>query len=205
MKHLLRAVWDRTSLYVPIILMGFLALGTYWLVRSAPIFTPPEADKPARHEPDYFMERFSVRTFDGAGRLKSEVFGSEMRHYPDTDTMEIDQVRIRSFNETGRLTTATANRALTNADGSEVQLFGNAQVVREASTDADGQPLPRMAFQGEFLHAYINTEQVKSHKPVELTRGTDRFTADKLDFDNLDRVMQLQGRVRGVLVPGAAK
>lgn len=205
MKRMLRAAWDRLSIYLPVILMGVLALGTYWLVRSAPIFSPPEADKPARHEPDYFMHRFSVKTFDAAGRLKSEVFGSDMHHFPDSDTLEIDQVRIRSYNEQGRLTTATAKRALTNADGSEVQLFGNALVVREAMTDAGGQRLPRMAFQGEFLHAFMNTERVKSHLPVELTRDTDRFTADVMDYDNLDRVMQLKGRVRGTLVPGAGK
>jgi lipopolysaccharide export system protein LptC len=202
---MLRAAWERLSIYLPVILMGVLALGTYWLVRSAPIFSPPEADKPARHEPDYFMNQFSVKTFDGAGRLKSEVFGTEMRHFPDSDTVEIDQVRIRSFNEQGRLTTATANRALSNADGSEVQLFGNALVVREAMTDAAGQPLPRMAYQGEFLHAFMNTELVKSHLPVELTRGTDRFTADVMEYDNLERVMKLKGRVKGTLVPAANK
>jgi lipopolysaccharide export system protein LptC len=203
--QLLRSVWDRLSIYLPVMLMGVLALGTYWLVRSAPIFSPPEVEQPARHEPDYFMNRFSVKTFDGAGRLKSEVFGSEMRHFPDSDTMEIDQVRIRSFNEQGRLTTATANRALTNADGSEVQLFGNALVVREAMTDAGGQPLPRMSYQGEFLHAFMNTERVKSHLPVELTRGKDRFTGEVMDYDNLDRVMQLKGRVKGTLVPKTSK
>jgi hypothetical protein len=32
-------------------------------------------------------------------------------------------------------------------------------------------------------------------------RGTDQFTADRLDYDNLDRVMQMQGRVRGTLAP----
>ncbi len=44
-------------------------------------------------------------------------------------------------------------------------------------------------------------ERVESHKPVELTRGDNRFTADSLEFDNLDQVMDLRGRVRGSLVP----
>jgi lipopolysaccharide export system protein LptC len=39
---------------------------------------------------------------------------------------------------------------------------------------------------------------------VELIRGNDRFTADSMDYDNLDRIMNLQGRVRGVLVPEPA-
>lgn len=201
----MRTVWERLSLYLPMILMGVLALGTYWLVRSTPLLMPPEQEAPARHEPDYFMRKFSVKTFDGAGRLKSEVLGADARHYPDTDTLEIDLVHIRSFNEEGRLTTATAKRAVTNADASEVQLFGNARVVREPVLDKAGQPQPRMEFRGEFLHAFMDTERVKSHKPVELIRGRDQFTADTMDFDNLDRVMELKGRVKGMLVPNVAK
>ena len=135
----------------------------------------------------------------------SEVLGTDARHFPDTDTLEIDLVRIRSFNEEGRLSTATAKRALTNGDASEVQLFGDARVVREPVINKAGQPQPGMEFRGEFLHAFMNTERVKSHKPVELIRGRDHFTADTMDFDNLDRIMELKGRVKGTLVPDAAK
>lgn len=205
MIRLLRAAWDRLSIYLPIILMGVLALGTYWLVRSTPVFEAPAPDQPPRHEPDYFMQKFSVKTFDTAGRLKSEIFGTEARHFPDTDTLEIDKVRIRSFNDKGHLTTATANTAITNSDNSEVQLIGNAIVVRDEAVDKAGKKIPRATYRSEFLHAYMDTERVKSHKPVELTRGSDRFTADRMDFDNIDQIMQLQGRVRGTLVPDTKK
>ena len=203
MIRLLLRVWDRLSLYLPIALMGVLALGTYWLVRSTPVFMPPEAEKAPTHDPDYFMKTFSVKTFDVTGRLKSEVSGAQARHYPDTDTVEIDQVRIRSYNDQGQLTTATANRALTNADGSEVQLFGNALVVREAVVGK--KAAPRLEFKGEFLHAFMNTEQVKSNKPVQLTRGKDSFVGDTMDYDGLEQVMQLRGRVKGILIPEKAK
>lgn len=197
----LRPVWERVSLYLPVILMGVLALATYWMVRSTPLLLPPGQEAPVRHEPDYFMHKFSVKTFDGAGRLKSEVLGADARHFPDTDTLEIDQVRIRSFNEEGRLTTATAKRALTNGDASEVQLFGDARVVREPLLDHAGKPQPRVEFRSEFLHAFMNTERIQSNQPVQLIRGNDQFTADSMSYDNQDRVMQLQGRVRGTLVP----
>ncbi|MFZ4481801.1 MAG: LPS export ABC transporter periplasmic protein LptC [Rhodoferax sp.] len=200
----LRAVWQRLSLYLPVVLMGVLALGTYWLIRSTPQLALPESQAPLRHEADYFMRKFSVKTFDEAGRLKSEVVGTDARHFPDTDTLEIDFVRIRSFGEEGRLTTATAKRALANGDASEVQLFGDAHVVREPATDKTGQFQPRGEFRGEFLHAFLKTERIKSHMPVELIRGNDRFTADALDFDNTDRVMQLQGHVKGTMQPAAA-
>lgn len=199
---LLRDGWDRLSLYLPILIMGVLALATYWLVRSTPEFAPPEAPRPPTHEPDYFMKKFSVRAFDASGRLKNEVSGELAKHYPDTDLLEIDGVRIRAFNEQGALTTATARQAISNSDGSEVKLIGNARVVREAgSGKADA---PRLEFRGEFLHAFTKTEQVKSDKPVTLVRGKDVFVADSMAFDNIKQVIELRGRVKGTLTPQQA-
>ena len=206
MTNLVRSAWDHLSIYLPVVVMAMLALATYWLVRNTPDISVPEPERAAKHEPDYFMRNFSLKTFDAAGRLKSEVFGVEGRHYPDTDTLEIDQVRIRSFDQQGRLTNAKANKALSNGDGSEVQLFGDAVVVREpVAATKETKAAPRMEFRGEFLHAYMDTERVKSHLPVVLTRGNDQFTADTMDYDNIERVMQMNGRVRGILVPGARK
>lgn len=195
----LRDGWERFSIYLPVLLMALLALGTYWLVRNAPTMVVPEGVRPVRHNPDYFMRDFSVKNFDARGRLKSEIQGVQAWHFPDTDTLEIDNARIRSLNEQGHVTVSTANRALSNGDGSEIQLFGNAIVVRESVTDATGRVLPRLELRSEFLHAFSNVERVRTHLPVVMTRGNDRFTGDRMDYDNLDRLMQLDGRVRGVV------
>lgn len=201
MTRRLLAAWDRLSMYLPLVLMGLLALGTYWLVQSTPAPKEPVVAGPVRHEPDYFMTNFSVKTFVDSGRLKSEVFGAAARHFPDTDMLEIDAVRMRAFDDLGRLTTATAIRALTNGDGSEVELFGQAVVVREAQAVKGGSPVPRMEFRGEYLHAFLDNERLLSNRPVELRRGIDVFIADSMEFDNVQRVMVMRGRVRGVLTP----
>jgi lipopolysaccharide export system protein LptC len=200
----LRSAWDRLTIYLPVMLMGLMALGTYWLARNTPSFSPGALQRPATHEPDYFLKRFSVKSFDANGRLKSELYGVEARHYPDTDTLEVDQPRIRAYNEQGALTLATARRAISNADGSQVQLIGDAVVTREPARDAQGRRTPRLEIRSEFLHAFVDREQVRTDKPVVITRGTDQFTADGLDYDNLDRVLDLRGRVRGTLMPQPA-
>lgn len=194
-------VWERFLLALPMIVMGLLALGSYWLVRSTPVLDGPTPVRPISHEPDYFMQGFSARTFDATGRIRTEVLGEKARHYPDTPWMEIDGIQIRSFDAQGRLTMASANRGLTNEDSSEVQLLGNAVVVREAIAGTQANAAPRMEYRGEFLHAFMSTEKIKSHLPVELLHGNDRFTADTLDYDNTGRVLQLHGRVHGTLVP----
>ena len=102
----------------------------------------------------------------------------------------------------GRVTTATGARGLVNAHGSEVQLFEKAVVVREATVNAQGLAVPRSELQSDFLHFFANTEQVKSHLPVVMIRGSgDRFTGDGMGFDNLARTVEINGRVRGVLQP----
>lgn len=201
----LRWVWERVALYLPVLLMGLLAGATYWLVRSTPAIGIATPATEARHEPDYFMRKFSVKTFNAQGQLKSEVKGTEARHYPDTDMLEIDQVIIRSFDDEGHLTTATARTALSNGDGSEVTLKGDAKVLRAATVSASGKEQPTLTFRGEHLHAFINTEKVLSNQPVVLTRGQDQFTADSMDYDNKERVVQLDGRVKGVIYPGAKR
>jgi lipopolysaccharide export system protein LptC len=197
-----RRVLDRLAVYLPLVLMAFMAMTSYWLVRNTPRLGEAELESAPRHEPDYYMRDFSVKVFSADGKLKSEIVGTEGRHYPDTDTLEIDQPRIRILAADGGVTLAKGARGLINADGSEAQLFDNAVVVREARVTAQGLAVPRSEMQSDFLHFFANTEQVKSHLPVVMIRGSgDRFTGDGMGFDNLGRTMEINGRVRGVLQP----
>ena len=199
-----RRGWESFTIYLPVILMGLMALASWWLVRNAPSALPSTAARAPVHEPDYFMKDFSVQNFDAAGRMTRQLQGQMARHYPDTDTLEIDGVRIHATGPDGRKTRATALRGLSNGDGSEVQLFGDARVTREAMQLPDGKRTPELRFEGEFLHAWTNEERVLSDKPVVLWRGSDRFTANQLNYDHIDQVLQLEGRVRGVLQPAPA-
>lgn len=197
----LRRLVDGASVYLPMLLMGLLALGSYWLLRATPELPMPVPERAATHEPDYFMRGFSVRTYDANGRLKTEVFGAEARHYPDTDTLEIDNARIRSLSPQGRLTTAVAQQVTTNADQSEYILRGQARVVREAHRQPDGKNLPRLSFEGEHLRILNEAERVESDLPVVLQRGTDRINANSLRYNDKSGVANLHGRVRATLQP----
>jgi lipopolysaccharide export system protein LptC len=194
--------WDRASIYLPVILMGLMALGTYWLARHTPSTASGGSQRAVSHDPDYFMRDFSVKTFEPNGRLKSEIYGKQARHYPDTDTLEIDQPRVRSFSKDGVLTTGTGRKAVSNADGTEVQLIGDAVVTRAGSTTAQRrEPLPTLEIRSEFLHFFSDTEKVRTHKPVVIIRGDDQLEADSMEYDNLERILQLNGRVRGTIAP----
>lgn len=182
--------------YLPLLLMGLLALATWWLVKNTPVLEDGRPPAPARHEPDYTMTGFMVRRFAPDGSLRGQIEGEVLRHYPDTDTLEIDNVRIRAVAADGRVTRAEARMALANADGSEVQLRGGAQVLREGLAGE-----PPVEFRGEFLHAFLDTERVQSHLPVTVIRGGARVQAEAMEYDHLQRVVQLKGRVTASFPP----
>ena len=200
-SRLARIGRDQLSTWLPALMMMLFALGTWWLVRSAPKFPTDGAATTVSKEPDYFMNQFRVRDFDATGRLTSDLIGVEGHHFPATDTLEVKDPHMRSVDGDGRVTVATALRGVSNGDGSEIQLFGNAVIVREAAKRPDGTAVPRMEFRGEYLHAFVNEDRVSSDKPVELLRGADRFVGDQFDYDNRTGVAVLKGRVRGVLQP----
>ena len=200
--RLLRYGRDQLSAWLPALLMMLFALGTWWLVRSAPKAVSQNEGQVASAEPDYFMRQFSVRSFEPSGRLKSEIFGTEGHHLPANDTLEVQEPRILSFNEQGHPTVATARRALAKGDGSEVRLYQDARVVREPlAKTGKAEATPRLEFQGEFLHVFVDEERVSSDQPVRLMRGADVFTGDVFAYDDRSGVAELSGRVRGVLQP----
>jgi lipopolysaccharide export system protein LptC len=188
------------SAYLPLLMMALLALGTWWLVKNTPVVDRDRAAAPLRHEPDYEMRNFSVQRFGAQGPLKAQIDGDALRHYPDTDTVEIDNVRLRAVGADGRITYASARRGIANGAGTEVQLLGGAQVVSEATPTA-----PALDFRGEFLHAFLDTERVRSHLPVTVTHGDTQVYADGMEYSHLDRLIQFSGRMRASFLPKSAK
>ena len=191
-----QVVIDQLTIYLPILLMGLLAAGSYWLLRATPVPVAPITERAPEHVPDYEMERFSVKVFGADGRIKSEVYGASGRHYPDTDTLEIDKARIRHYSPEGLLTTATAQRVTSNADQTEFVLEGNAVVVRQAGKNAEGKRLPRLEFHGEYLRVLTPRDIVGSDRPVLLIRDNDQMRADTLYYRGDRQTAVLRGRVQ---------
>jgi len=189
--------WDRAAVYLPVLTMGLLALGSYWILRSAPEPQAPALLRPANHEPDYFMRGFSVRSHGTDGALLSELSGSQVRHYPDNDVIEIEQARLLAINSSG-YTRAEARLLSTDGQQSQYLLEGAVTAERHGSADKAG-PASSMHFAGEQLRVYAGGQRIASDLPVELTRNGNRATAQTLRYDNSTRVAELQGRVRAQL------
>ena len=83
-----------------------------------------------RYEPDYYLEQFSVKSFDKQGLLTREVSGHRAKHFPDSDTLEISNVTLRGQNPSGqRADVFTADRMQLNSKTGEYELTGQVRGV----------------------------------------------------------------------------
>lgn len=192
----LRRGLDRLTLYLPLVVMAVLAMGSWWLVRSMPEVWGAGGDKPVRKDPDYHLENFSTQVFDAQGRRIRQVGGAKARHYPDTDELHIDGVTFLAVDESGVEVAGTARQGIATGDGERVTLIGQVHVVSPAHGST-----PKMEFRGERLVAWTKAQKMRSDDPVEIWRDQDHFHAQNLDFDMKTGYYQLSGRVRGVLLP----
>jgi len=198
MKTSIRLALDRLVLYLPAVLMAVFASGSWWLVRSLPIFLNESTAKAVRHEPDYFLTQFSVKSFDAQGRLSRELSGERAAHFPDTDVLDIDTVLLRGKNQEGSSIVGRAARALATGDGTEVTLIG--QVVLIHQKTASGKPAGAPTeMRSELIHAFVKEERLVSDAPIEIRRGQDVFTAERMQMNSQTGEYELSGKVRGLV------
>jgi len=192
-------IWRAQSLlsnYLPLLLMAFLASGTWWLVKNTPLLDDPGAPAAPRHEPDYRMAKFEIQRIGADGRLNVQIAGAELRHYPDTDTVEIDQARVRAVSPDGSLAIAEAKRAITNGDGSDMQLLGDVRLRRlPPGAGEDGPAL--MEVRGEFLQALSNSEILRSHLPVTIRQGGTTMNTQNFEYRHLTGQVSFSGKAQG--------
>ncbi|MFO1340819.1 MAG: LPS export ABC transporter periplasmic protein LptC [Burkholderiaceae bacterium] len=181
--------------YLPLLLMSLLAAATWWLARHSPKAPDERPAQAARHDPDYTAQRVTMQRYNPLGRLVMQIEGEQVRHYPDTDEIEVDTVHLSATGPDGRRTQATARQAVAAGDNSRYSLEGGARVV---STGADGHVVE---IEGEHLLVLATERKVRSDRPVTVRQGGSELVADAMDFDEVTQQLLLHGHVKGRLLP----
>jgi lipopolysaccharide export system protein LptC len=190
---------DVLATYLPLLLMALLALGSWWLVKNIPLAPKAREVAPPRSEPDYTMHGFTIERFEPAGRLKLRMSGTVMRHFPDTDRIEVEQLRFEAFAPDGRVTRGHARRGLSNGDGSEIVLEGGAQI---SQPDHHGQPIK---LSSERLRLFTVSERISTDQPVLIERTGQRARAMGMEYDHGRGLLNWHGPARSVMAPGTRR
>jgi lipopolysaccharide export system protein LptC len=119
----------RVQSAAPLVLAAALAGFTWWLVASSPDVgdgaRPPEPD---RGTPDYELAHARLARFDAHGRLEAVIDGDRMRHYPVTQTVQIDAMQLAMRHPDGRRVLAQAREGEWSEGRGLASLSGQADV-----------------------------------------------------------------------------
>ncbi len=179
---------------VSLIALAALAGGTYWLLQATRPSAAREDAGAKTHVPDYFADNFSVSELDQSGATQYRLTATKMVHYEDDENSDLTLPAIRAFQPGRPIVTATGKRGTVNGDASIVDLYDNARIVRAA-----GAGDPEMQADSFHFRVFVNDDVIESKNPVKLRRGLSVATADAMNYNNVTRVMQLFGNVRGYI------
>ncbi|HEX7682847.1 MAG TPA: LPS export ABC transporter periplasmic protein LptC [Trinickia sp.] len=185
---------SRITSLLSLIALAALAGGTYWLLQAT---RPPAARDEERvktHAPDYFADHFSVSELDQSGSTQYRLTATKMVHYEDDENSDLTLPAIRAFQPGKPIVTATGDRGTVNGDASIVDLYDNARILRAA-----GAGDPEMQADSVHFRVLVNDDVIETEKPVKLRRGQSIATASAMKYNNVTRVVQLFGNVRGYI------
>ena len=187
--------YDRLSALIAIFLLSALGAITFYLAEFASKTDRPVLDKTLRHEPDYFIDRFTLIKVNAQGKPAFRLSAESMVHYPDDDSSEFTQPKLTSLDPGRPIITVMGKLGKAGPKGEITELFDNVVMTRAA---LDGNP--PLKVETEYILMDSNKETGVTDKPVVITQGQSRLTGDGMDFDNLQRTFALRANVKGLWV-----
>ena len=173
-----------------LILVLLAVILAWWLARGPEdlLFSP----KPLlRHEPDYFLEDFSLMVAGDDGLPRYQMFGVSMTHYPDTDSAVLEQPRLEIVSADGRRWVVTAKQAETEKNGGFVRLQG------EVSIQSEGDGASGLRLETEALNVNLEEEYAVSDESVIISQSFGVTRGEGLRINFRQRHLYLKSRVRG--------
>lgn len=188
---------------LPFLLMGSLTLVTFWLVkRNAPPESLLLAQVP-QHVPDYILKNASLSNLNESGQTKYRVLGKKLVHYEDDASMDLEQPRIRAFQEQSPPVTIKADRGHIDGGLTILDLYGNGEIYRPAQEATETiKASPRLLARSSYFQILINDDIVRTDKPLDLEQGMSIMNSTGGGtFNNVQQSVSLIGQVRGRIEP----
>lgn len=200
-------LWERLSLYLPVGLMGALALLSYGIVKRLPEPPRPTPTPLAEGQPDYQLERFTWRRYDADGRLESTLTGARLEHHPASGTVWVREAHLERWDRERNTHSVAQARELRTDDARTVyELRGDVRLVRAASPGAEqAKATPSLTLEGQTLTWHTEQRVLESPLPVRVVRGRDVLTGNRLHYDERNGIVDLRGQVRATLVARSAR
>ena len=179
------------AIWFALLLLALLAALTVWIDHTVQP-PPPKRDGSTRHDPDYIVSNFSSTRTDALGNPRHSLAGTEMRHYPDTETTELTQPFFTQYSLKKPAIQVQGERGLVTADGENVHFMDNVKVVR-AATPQKGE----LTVLTEYLRVIPEQGLVQTDYPVTILQAPRTVVyATGMELYKKERILKLFNRVK---------
>lgn len=183
---------SRSRYWLPLIPLLLLLACVYWL-DSQVQQEIALSENNERHDPDGIMDHFHAIKMDLQGEPRFLLTASQLRHYPDHDTTELEMPRMTMLTQDRPPVHINGQQGNISSLGDEVVFRANVNVQREAVGDQSA-----MTLQTEYLRVLPNRDWADTDKAVTIINANNTVHAVGLEMDNKARTMKLLSQVRSV-------
>ncbi len=186
----------RFRLTVILALVGFMALGSLWLVMVMKKNQSDSQPLSQRVEPDYFVHNFNYVKMLPSGQPRYLLTGTKLTHYPADDSFLIDLPVYKNLDESKPAQTVRSERAIVKEDNTKVHMYGNVKADRPATAKLDSFKLAT-----EYLLVFPDEDSMQTDKPVAIQRGNSTMHGVGMFANNATGEMRLLHQTRVVMAP----
>jgi len=173
--------------------LGAVAAFTFWVLQ---VSAPREVrGREASHEPDYHFGKPRITRFGADGALELDLTARHAVHFPDDDTVALDDLKVEVRAPDGTAWSMAAARGHAPMAGEVVTLEGGVRIARPAGRAGSAVELTT-----DHVALDTRAQRLTTDAPVQIVDGANRFTAVGLVADLATERITLKDRVRGSYV-----
>ncbi|MGE5640912.1 MAG: LPS export ABC transporter periplasmic protein LptC [Clostridia bacterium] len=186
-----------TTRLFPLLLMGALALTTFYLERTV---HDEQAPSPLRrHDPDYLVTNFTATTYNNTGQAESVLAAARMIHYPDDDSTELIEPRLVQTKPNESRMSVRAERGALSRDGQEIFLYDHVLLTRAALGER-----PEARLKTAFLHVVRDRSLALTDREVHIEEDSRSIAGRGMEYNYDSGQLLLREHVRGHFEPKKA-
>lgn len=193
-------LYDQFAAGISLVLLGILAVVTYYLAEMAGRDPNVGRQRRVTHEPDYFVERFALTRLDANGQPSFSLTAKRLVHFPDDDSTEYLQPMLVSLDPNKPRVTLRADRGMSTSEGVETHLHDNVVLTRAATAGS-----PELTVKTEYILLLSDEDIARTDRFVRIENGESVLTGIGMEFNNAARQLDVRSNVKGVwFTPGTS-
>lgn len=181
---------------LPLLVVGALALLSTWWLQQTELPAGPQVAVAPSQRPDFEMQGFELQRYGADGEAQAWLRGSSLRHYPHTDHLHIEGLRLQLRDPQGRWLLAEADEAQGPRAGNTLSLRGGVRVRRYAPGVLPEQGEAELVLRSQALTVALDVQRLHSPGPAVIESGRVHSQVASFRFDHRAGVLQFGGPAR---------